>query len=294
LGGNALLKRGETATNAVQRANISRAAASIAPLLKKHRIIITHGNGPQVGLLAQQSGISGWPLDVLGAESGGMIGYVIEQELTNRCPKALFATLLTQVVVDQGDPAFQNPTKPIGLVYQDRAALIERGWASIVDGKGWRRVVASPQPRKILGLQTIRLLVEASVTVICLGGGGIPVTVDQSGKAHGIEAVIDKDGASCLLAQKIDADALVMLTDVAGVMDNFGASNASLIRHATPCQLADCTFPAGSMGPKVAAAISMAKFGKVAMIGALNDFEAILAGEAGTWIVPGTAQNMNS
>jgi carbamate kinase len=286
LGGNALLKRGEAATSAAQRANIARAAASIAPLLTKHRIIITHGNGPQVGLLAQQSGISGWPLDVLGAESEGMIGYVIEQELANRCPEALFATLLTQVVVDQGDPAFQNPTKPIGLIYQDRATLTERGWASIVDGKGWRRVVASPHPRRILGLKTIRLLVEANVTVICLGGGGIPVTVDQSGKAHGIEAVVDKDAASCLLAQKIDADALIMLTDVAGVMDNFGAPNASLIRHATPCQLAERTFPAGSMRPKVVAASSMAKLGKVAMIGALNDLEAILVGKAGTWVIP--------
>jgi carbamate kinase len=292
LGGNALLKRGEAATSAVQRTNISRAAASIAPLLKKHQIIITHGNGPQVGLLAQQSGMSGWPLDVLGAESEGMIGYVIEQELANRCREALFATLLTQVVVDQSDRAFQNPTKPIGLVYQDRATLTERGWASIVDGTGWRRVVASPQPRRILGLNTIRLLVEANVTVICLGGGGIPVAVDQSGKAHGIEAVIDKDAASCLLAQKIDADALIMLTDVAGVMDNFGASNASLIKHATPCQLAECTFPAGSMGPKVEAAISMANAGKVAIIGALNDLDAILAGKAGTWIVPDAVQNI--
>jgi carbamate kinase len=286
LGGNAILKRGETATSAVQRANIARAAASIAPLLKKHRIVITYGNGPQVGLLAQQSGISGWPLDVLGAESEGMIGYVIEQELANQCPEALFATLLTQVVVNQNDPAFQNPTKPIGLVYQDRATLTQQGWASIVEREGWRRVVASPLPRRILGLETIKLLINANVTVICLGGGGIPVTIDQSGKAHGIEAVIDKDAASCLLAKAIGADALIMLTDVAGVIDNFGAPDASLIARATPCELAEHTFPAGSMGPKVAAAVSMAKAGKIGMIGALNDLNAILAGKAGTWVVP--------
>jgi carbamate kinase len=284
LGGNALLLRGQQADGAAQRANIARAAAAIAPLLSRYRIIITHGNGPQVGLLAAQSGDSGWPLDVLGAESEGMIGYVIEQELANLAPARSFATLLSQVVIDAHDPAFQKPTKPIGLVHTDRAVLEKQGWANVADGEGWRRVVASPAPLAILNLEAIKVLVKADITVICLGGGGIPVALDGNGLAQGIEAVIDKDAASALLARELDADALIMLTDVDGIMTGFGTTEAKLLKRTTPDELSSIKFPPGTMGPKVDAAISMARAGKIAMIGALGQLKEILDGAAGTWI----------
>jgi carbamate kinase len=284
LGGNALLERGQKADGAAQRLNIARAATAIAPLLGKYRIVITHGNGPQVGLLAAQSGTSGWPLDVLGAESEGMIGYVIEQELANRAQGRHFATLLTQVVVTADDGAFEKPTKPIGLVLDDPMEMTAQGWTSIADGGGWRRVVASPIPRAIKNLEAIKILVAADVTVICLGGGGIPVAVDHHGQARGIEAVIDKDSASALLARKLDADALIMLTDVEGIIADFGTKFAKRIERTTPQELKPLIFAPGTMGPKVAAAISMAKIGKVAMIGALGSLDAILAGTAGTLV----------
>lgn len=286
LGGNALLRRGQKADGAAQRANIALAAAAIAPLLDTYRVIITHGNGPQVGLLAAQSGDSGWPLDVLGAESEGMVGYVIEQELSNRAPKRQFATLLSQVVVDSSDKAFKAPSKPIGLVFSDRTRFTEHGWQSVADGTGWRRVVASPGPIAILNLHAIKTLVEADISVICLGGGGIPVSLDEHGQAHGVEAVIDKDAAGALLARKLGADALIMLTDVEGVMTDFGTKHANVIARTTPKNLTRLDFAAGTMGPKVAAAISMAQSGKVAMIGALESLNAILAGDAGTWVEP--------
>ena len=285
LGGNALLLRGQQANGAAQRTNIARAASAIAPLLDKYRIIITHGNGPQVGLLAAQSGTSGWPLDVVGAESEGMIGYVIEQELSNRAPMRSFATLLSQVVVDAHDPAFKTPTKPIGLVHADRTILDKQGVRSVADGEGWRRVVASPSPVAILNLKAIRILVEADISVICLGGGGIPVSLDANGQAQGIEAVIDKDAASALLARELGADALIMLTDVDGIMTDFGTTEAKLLARTTPHALSSLQFSPGTMGPKVAAAISMAKVGKIAIIGALGPLEEILAGKAGTWVV---------
>jgi carbamate kinase len=287
LGGNALLLRGQQADGAAQRANIARAAAAIAPLLNQYRVIITHGNGPQVGLLAAQSGDSGWPLDVLGAESEGMIGYVIEQELANLVPTRSFATLLSQVVVDAHDPAFQKPTKPIGLVHANRTVLEKQGWANVADGAGWRRVIASPAPLAILNLQAIKVLVQADITVICLGGGGIPVALDGNGLAQGIEAVIDKDAASALLARELEADALIMLTDVDGIMTGFGTTEAKLLKRATPKELLSIKFPPGTMGPKVEAAISMAKAGKIAMIGALGPLKEILEGTAGTRIQGG-------
>ena len=284
LGGNALLQRGQMADSTAQRVNIARAAASIAPLLDKYRVIITHGNGPQVGLLAAQSGDSGWPLDVLGAESEGMIGYVIEQELANRAPRRSFATLLSQVVVDRSDPAFNTPTKPIGLVLRDRELLTKQGWQSVADGEGWRRVVASPTPIAILNLAAIKILVASDISVICLGGGGIPVVLDKGGQARGIEAVIDKDAASALLVKELAADALIMLTDVDGIMTDFGTDHARVIPRTTPQALASLEFAPGTMGPKVSAAISVAQSGKVAMIGALNALDEILAGAAGTWV----------
>jgi carbamate kinase len=287
LGGNALLSAGQPATGGSQRANIAKVAAIIAPLLSHYRIVITHGNGPQVGLLAAQTPDADWPLDVLGAESEGMIGYVIEQELANRAPKQLFATLLSQVVVDPKDPAFQSPTKPIGLIHQDRSRLTSLGWESVeVTAGGWRRVVASPSPLKIVGLETIQILLAAKVTIICLGGGGIPVSVDGEGQLEGVEAVIDKDLASSFLACALDADALIMLTNVDGIMENFGTPEVSLIRRTTPDFLAARAFQAGTMAPKVEAAMIMAHKGKLAMIGALSDLHALLDGTKGTWVLP--------
>ncbi|MCA3695327.1 carbamate kinase [Aquidulcibacter sp.] len=287
LGGNALLSARQPATGGSQRANIANVAAIIAPLLAHYRIVITHGNGPQVGLLAAQTPDADWPLDVLGAESEGMIGYVIEQELANRAPKQLFATLLSQVIVDPNDLAFQHPTKPIGLIHQDRSRLTSLGWDSVeVAAGGWRRVVASPPPLRIVGLETLQVLLAAKVTIICLGGGGIPVGLHGDGRLEGVEAVIDKDLASSLLARDLDADALIMLTNVDGIMARFGTPEASLIRRTTPNLLAAQAFQAGTMAPKVAAAAAMARGGKIAMIGALGDLQGLIDGTKGTWVLP--------
>jgi carbamate kinase len=292
LGGNALLRRGEPLDAQTQRANVERAANALAPLAAKHRLVVTHGNGPQVGLLALQAAaykaVRSYPLDVLGAESEGMIGYVVEQELRNAAPGLRLATLLTQVEVSPFDPAFAAPTKPVGPVYTKQEAEVivrERGWMVAPEGEGFRHVVASPRPLRILELDTIRLLVEAGVTVICTGGGGIPVVVDGA-RIRGVEAVIDKDAASALLAREIGADLLLMLTDVKAVMTDWGTANARAVKTATATALAAYAFAAGSMGPKVEAAISMAAAGKRAAIGALEDAAAIVQGTAGTTVLP--------
>ncbi|MEC4747308.1 carbamate kinase [Methylomicrobium sp. Wu6] len=225
LGGNALLRRGEAPTSENQRRSIKIAAEALASLARLHELIITHGNGPQVGLLALQSAahqpVEGYPLDILDAETEGMIGYLIEQELANLLPShRLCATLLTQIEVDANDPAFQSPSKPIGPVYVKAVAerlAQERGWNIAKDGEHYRRVVASPWPRRILQLEVIKLLVACGIVVICAGGGGIPVARDDDGRLHGIEAVIDKDLASALLARELGADMLMMLTDVDAV-----------------------------------------------------------------------------
>ena len=298
LGGNALLRRGQPPDPDLQRANVAAAAACLAPVIRQHRVVITHGNGPQVGLLALQALANDnrhpFPLDVLGAESEGMIGYVLEQELINRLPERRLATLLTQIEVDPADPAFTSPNKPIGPLYSaaEAAALATaRGWAMAQDGADWRRVVASPAPKRILALPVIRLLADAQVTVICAGGGGIPVAMHADGQLYGVEAVIDKDAASALLTMQLDADALIMLTDVAAVMTGFGTPQQKALKRATPRALAGHAFAAGSMAPKVAAAVAMAKTGKRAAIGSIADIEAILAGDAGTWVVPDTSFN---
>lgn len=290
LGGNALLKRGEPQEADTQRANIAKAAAALAPLARDHRLVITHGNGPQVGLLALQAAaytpVKPYPLDVLGAESEGMIGYVIEQELRNAAPTLQVATLLTQIEVDPKDPAFGAPTKPVGPLYaKDDAAQLarDRGWSIAPDAKGFRRVVASPKPLRVLELDTIQLLVKAGVTVICTGGGGIPVVVDGP-RVRGVEAVIDKDAASALLARELGADLLLMLTDTSAVMIDWGTPGAKALKSATPDGLARYTFAAGSMGPKVEAAVEIARLGKRAAIGALEDASAIVRREAGTMI----------
>jgi carbamate kinase len=292
LGGNALLRRNEPPQADIQRRNIVGAVAkSVAPVARKHRVVITHGNGPQVGLLAVQTaaypGVSPYPLDVLGAESQGMIGYLIEQALAEELPDREIATLLTQVEVDPADPSFAAPTKPIGPIYgveESGAFAARNGWVFIRENGGFRRVVASPVPRRIRELNTIRLLVEAEVVVICAGGGGIPVVVTADGGLRGIEAVIDKDYSAALLAEQLEADVLLLLTDVSAVWTKWPRSPDSRpIGQATAVELAGHEFAPGSMAPKVAAACRFAeRTGRVAAIGALEDAQAILEGRAGT------------
>jgi carbamate kinase len=300
LGGNALLRRGEPMTAENQRRNIRIAAASLAPVANEHRLVIGHGNGPQVGLLALQgaaySQVETYPLDVLGAETEGMVGYMIEQELGNLLPfERPFATLLTMIEVDAGDPAFNNPTKFIGPVYTkaDADGLAgEKGWVFKQDGDKWRRVVASPEPKRIFELRPIKWLLERNTIVIAAGGGGIP-TVYEAGdrrKLTGIECVIDKDLASELLARELDADLFVMLTDAEAVCVDWGKPTQKEIRRASPAALGAMQFAAGSMGPKVEAACRFAAAtGKKAAIGALGDLSRIIAGEAGTTIDPAAA-----
>ncbi|PDT39564.1 MULTISPECIES: carbamate kinase [Sinorhizobium] len=297
LGGNALLKRGEPMTAEVQRRNIKIAAEAIAPIAGEHQLVITHGNGPQVGLLALQGAAykadEAYPLDVLGAETEGMIGYMLEQELGNLLPfEVPFATLLTMVEVDGNDPAFQNPTKFVGPVYEaDEAAAVhqEKGWIFKQDGNKWRRVVPSPVPKRIFEIRPIRWLLEKGTIVTCAGGGGIPTMYvpDKERTLAGVEAVIDKDLCSALLARELSADLLIMATDADAVFTDWGTENQKAIFKANPDKLGAYSFPAGSMGPKVEAACEFARqTGKTAAIGALQDIAAILNGKRGTIINP--------
>ena len=296
LGGNALLRRGQALTAENQRANLRLAAQALAPIAEAHNLVVTHGSGPQVGLLAQQSAAfetaKPYPLDVLDAETEGMIGYLLEQELANVKPAwQNLATLLTQVVVDAGDPAFQAPRKPIGPVYTKPEAdelAAAQGWTMAAEGAGYRRVVASPQPQEILEIAVIQLLVKRGVIVICAGGGGIPVVKQPDGSLAGVEAVIDKDRAGALLACRLDADAFLMLTDVDALWEKWGEAGARPIHHAAPEALKALAFDPGTMGPKVEAACHFAETtGGIAGIGALEDAPAILRGEAGTTIAIG-------
>ncbi|MDX8482420.1 carbamate kinase [Mesorhizobium sp. VK24D] len=291
LGGNALLRRGEPMTAENQRSNVKRAASVLAALIGEgHSLVITHGNGPQVGLLALQSAAASkegaFPLDVLGAESAGMIGYMIEQELANLASQRLFATLLTQVKVDPRDPAFAHPTKPIGPVYDEATArrlADERGWAVAPDGDKWRRVVPSPRPVEILEVSVISYLVEHDVVVICTGGGGVPVVARGDGSMIGVEAVIDKDLASSLLARQLKADMLLMLTDVDAVYVGYGTPDARALRRVGATELSGRDFPAGSMGPKISAAIEFVQAtGRPSAIGRLEDAVEIVKGRQGT------------
>jgi carbamate kinase len=294
LGGNALLKRGEPMTAANQRANVKVAAHALAPLiLKGHQLIITHGNGPQVGLLALQAATGpsdhAYPLDILDAESEGMVGYLIEQELNNALSDGyMIATLLTQIRVDPRDPAFDDPTKPIGPLYPKADAVRiarERGWAIACEGTAWRRVVPSPKPIEILEARVIDYLVQRDVTVICAGGGGIPVVERDDGSLSGIEAVIDKDHASALLARTLDADRLLLLTDVDAVYRNWATPNAKPIWSSSPSSINPEEFAIGSMRPKIEAAISFTnETEKPSHIGRLDQAVEILAGRAGTRI----------
>ncbi|TLX53392.1 carbamate kinase [Stutzerimonas nosocomialis] len=291
LGGNALLRRGEPLTAQNQRENVRAACTQIARIAPGNELVVAHGNGPQVGLLALQGAayteVPTYPLDVLGAETEGMIGYIIEQELGNLLPfEVPFATLLTQVEVDAADPAFEHPSKPIGPVYsREKAERLarEKGWSIAADGDRFRRVVPSPRPKRIFEIRPIRWLLEKGSVVICAGGGGIPTVYDQDGQLHGIEAVIDKDLCSALLAEQLEADLLVIATDVDGAYLDWGTPAQRRIGEAHPDQLERLGFAAGSMGPKVQAACEFVRHtGKVAVIGSLADIEAIVQGRAGT------------
>jgi carbamate kinase len=295
LGGNALLRRGEPMTVENQRHNVARACAGVAGIAAEHEVVIVHGNGPQVGLLALQGAAYGkvetYPLDVLDAETEGMIGYLIMQELGNLLPfERSLVTLLTMVEVDPNDPAFSDPTKPIGPVYSpEEAARIaaEKGWNFRPDGESMRRVVPSPRPKRILGVEPVRWLLERGAIVICTGGG-IPTmyTVEPAPAGRrltGVEAVIDKDLASAALAAGVGADALLILTDVDAVYLDWGTPDPRPISHATPAELAELDFAAGSMGPKVQAACEFVQqTGAFAAIGAIDDVEELLRGAAGT------------
>ena len=292
LGGNALLRRGEPAEAATQRAHVREAASALAAVARAHELVITHGNGPQVGLLALEAdayrAVAPYPLDILGAESQGMIGYLLIQALALELPERDVVAVLTQVVVDDDDPAFRTPTKPIGPVYDEdeaRRLAAAHGWTIAPDGDRFRRVVASPEPRAIVELESIRQLADAGAVVVCAGGGGIPV-VETGAGLEGVEAVIDKDLTAALLARQLGADRLVMLTDVAYVERDWGTSAAAAIAQATPSELRHLAFASGSMGPKVEAACRFAETGGQAAIGALSDLADVVAGRAGTRVLP--------
>lgn len=290
LGGNALCRRGERVDAEIMRARLAEASRELSLVAGAHELVVTHGNGPQVGLLAAQSEATGGgaPLDVLGAESEGMIGFLVEEALASRLPGRDVAVLLTQVVVDRGDPAFARPDKPIGVVYdRDEGARVarERGWTMAQDGDGVRRVVASPEPRAVRELGAIRKLVEAGVVVVCAGGGGVPVVV-EGGAVHGVPAVVDKDLTSSLLAIGLSADVVVLLTDVPAVYVDW-PENKQPIGRTSPEAIRRLRFARGSMGPKIEAACRfVSATGRPARIGALGELERVLAGEAGTTIEP--------
>jgi carbamate kinase len=295
LGGNALLRRGEPLTSDVQRENVRVAARALAPVALANELVLSHGNGPQVGLLAMQSSalaaVDPYPLDVLGAETEGMIGYLIEQELGNVLPpQQPLATILTMVEVDPADPAFASPTKFIGPGFgreESERLAGEHGWAVALDGERWRRVVPSPAPQRIFEIRPIRWLLERGVVVICAGGGGIPTVFQPDGSLVGAEVVIDKDLASGLLARELGADLFVMATDVAGVFLAYGSPEAVMLRETTPAHLRTLVFPAGSMGPKVEAACRFVEqTGCRAAIGSLGCITEVVSGDAGTQVLP--------
>ncbi|WP_018656549.1 carbamate kinase [Actinomadura flavalba] len=295
LGGNALLKRGDRPDADLQRANVNLAVKSLAPLAERHELIITHGNGPQVGVLALESVNDSnltrpYPLDTIGAETQGMIGYWMLQALQNALPGRQVLAMINQTLVSAVDPAFDDPTKFVGQVYTEEEAkklAEEYGWTVKPDGEYWRRVVPSPLPQRVIETRLIRQLVRGGTVVICAGGGGIPVFRNDVGQLEGTEAVIDKDMTASILAETLEADAFLILTDVPRVMRNFGTPKQQEIEHTTPHELRAEEFPAGSMGPKVEAVAGFVeRTGDMAAIGRLDQCTQILEGTAGTIVTP--------
>jgi carbamate kinase len=295
LGGNALLARGQKPDASVQQANVARAVPSLAALAEKHELVLTHGNGPQVGVLALQSAADPnltipYPFDVLGAQTQGMIGYWLLQALQNHLPGRQVASIINQTLVLASDPAFATPTKFIGEVYDEvRAQRLadERGWTVRPDGAGWRRVIGSPRPQRVVETRLIRLLLASGAVVVCAGGGGVPVIRNEQGKLEGVEAVVDKDLTAAVLAEALDADVLMILTDVPHVSRHHGTPEETPILRATPAALRREELPAGSMGPKADAACRFVELtGGMATIGRLDDARAMLAGTAGTIVTP--------
>jgi carbamate kinase len=295
LGGNALLRRGQKPDADVQAANVHRAVAALAPLAHDHELVVTHGNGPQVGVLAMQSAsdpglTTPYPFDVLGAQTQGMIGYWLLQSLQNCLPGRQVAAIINQTLVSAADPAFAQPTKPIGEVYQEQTAkdlAEQRGWTVARDGDGWRRVVGSPRPQRVVETRLIRLLLGSGAVVVCAGGGGVPVIRNEDGRLQGVEAVVDKDLTTSVLAESLDADVLLILTDVPNVVRGYGTPDAEPVLRGTPVSLRREEFARGSMGPKVDAACRFVEVtGDMAAIGRLEDAREILAGRAGTIITP--------
>ncbi|WP_067515526.1 carbamate kinase [Endozoicomonas ascidiicola] len=294
LGGNAILQRGQPMECHVQRENIAKAAAAIARIAKDHQVILTHGNGPQVGLLSLMNDaykkVTPYPLDALGAQTQGMIGFMFEQELRNHLPGREVCTIATQTLVDPQDPAFKNPDKFVGPVYskEEADALLAANpdWSVRQDGEYYRRVVPSPQPAGILELESLKTIAASeNITMICGGGGGVPVYRAENGMLEGVEAVIDKDRASRLLAEGLEADAFLILTDVAAVAINFGQPDSKDIRRATPEAMDALNFAAGSMGPKVESVVQFVRNGgKMAAIGSLEQAAEILTSDSGTVI----------
>jgi carbamate kinase len=291
LGGNALLERGQQPEAALQQRHARQAVEALAPLAAFHDLVITHGNGPQVGIMAEESTRDlslhrPYPFDVLGAETQGMIGYWLLQALENALPGRRVASLICQTVVDPDDPAFDHPRKFVGPTYQEAGAnsmAQMKGWTVAKDGSAWRRVVASPEPKEFVELASIESLLGEGTVVICAGGGGIPVVRDPSGTLRGVEAVIDKDLSSALLARQLDADALLLLTDVPAVQVGYGTQEAQFVGSTTVAELRSHTFATGSMGPKVDAICRFIEGGgRFAGIGMLSDAQEILAGTRGT------------
>ncbi|SEG84242.1 carbamate kinase [Nonomuraea solani] len=295
LGGNAVLKRGQSPDADGQMANVRTAVKTLARLAGEHELVITHGNGPQVGMLALQSAADPslarpYPFDTLGAQTQGMIGYWMQQALQNALPGRQVLAMVTQTLVSAVDPAFEQPSKFVGRLYEQEEAgklAAEYGWTIRPDGPHWRRVVPSPAPRRIVETRMIRKMVREGVVVVCAGGGGIPVVRDERGRLTGVEAVVDKDLTTSMLAEALECDAFLSLTDVPRVMRDFGTPHQSEIGHATPHELRALEFPAGSMGPKVEAACRFVETtGDMAAIGRLDEAERILDGSAGTIITP--------
>ncbi|MCF2526343.1 carbamate kinase [Yinghuangia soli] len=295
LGGNAMLQRGDKPDADIQLANIRKAVKALAPIAEEHELVLTHGNGPQVGVLALQSAAdkslsTPYPFDVLGAETQGMIGYWLLQSLQNALPGRQVCALINQTLVSAADPAFENPTKFVGTVYDEAEAnrlAAERGWVVKQDGQYWRRVVPSPKPRRVVETRLIRQLLNSGAIAVCAGGGGVPVLRNDEGQLEGVEAVVDKDLTASLLAEALEADALLLLTDVPRVMRGFGTPQAEEIANATPASLRAEDFPAGSMGPKVDAVCQFVETtGDMAAIGSLDQATDILAGKAGTIVTP--------